>query len=211
MTRTASRLSWLLPALLIACSASADGLPPPPPFGLGAEKRVTVASCTSDKVYGDRMAADLAKRIEESGSGVRARASPRLPSNWSVIVKSFLWDPFEPALVVIHFSCFEPSGKESIEERNRNFMEFLDSLKTDRSKILVFSRAFQTSSEYLPNLIRSRQFCPGYRDRLFTLAVSGNDLPGMTEKGTNDLVTAVLGILKEPPTSPAAKLSCSPK
>jgi pimeloyl-ACP methyl ester carboxylesterase len=121
-------------------------------------------------------------------AGYPARISYKLPWDWKAGLESLLWTQrdvaadgskaYEPQLLVVHLSCFMegPGSDEDNAERTSDFIALLESLKDTKIKILVYSRAFGPTPNFLaefvpPDLLKK------YQDekRLFPLRLKFGD------------------------------------
>lgn len=111
---------------------------------------VLLTTCGVDR-YGRDFQAAITNETYLTGFSIRI--SQELPQTWHPRDVRFLWDKYPPKIIVIHLSCFQSGVEENsprvIDERDRNFLQFLRSLERYNVKILVYSRAFASVPTHL--------------------------------------------------------------
>lgn len=111
---------------------------------------VLFATCAVES-YGKSNQAAIAKETASAGSTMRI--SQELPHDWNVQSLRYLWQKFEPRVIVIHLSCFReiPLKHEDYQfkERDQDFLGMLKTLEPFRVKVLVYSQAFGNDPRHL--------------------------------------------------------------
>lgn len=160
--------------------------------------RILVTSCSGDRDYTEDISRTVMRALDGL-SGERARVSSTLPPDWtSPWYKSLLWKETPPKVIVSHFSCFERGNRrgDTVPDRDRDFGMFLDSLKNDPVKLVVYSRTFSTNRDYLDAILRDWGFAEAYSGRIEVLPINQNALLGVNSAPMRELREAVLRALR---------------
>lgn len=138
-----------------------------------ADSPVLLATCRVDR-YGREFQAAIATEAE--ASRISLRLSDELPSKWEPRAKRFLWEKYQPRVIVIHLSCFQEGGESntqaSLVDRDIDFLNMLKTLEPYRTKVLVYSRAFASVPKHLDDTSIMKRFKATRRLEKFAISAT---------------------------------------
>ncbi|MGK9337340.1 esterase/lipase family protein [Sinorhizobium meliloti] len=170
--------------------------------GAGAAEttgQIVLANCSGNEAYRGPYGKvhSLLKDLLELNGADHVRYSLPLSQIWAGDnAKSQFFITRPPSDIVIHLSCFQNTkadSRDSVRQRDRNFLSMLKSFRGDPTNFIVYSRAFDRNGcDFMIRKLEAAGLAPVYRDRIKMIAVKEGEMPGDNSSADDTIIAATL-------------------